>query len=321
MSSPGRPRMLDEMNRREICALVSAGDSLAGAAQYVGCSVRTIRREAERNEQFGHKLREAELAARLAPLKAMRKATETHWRAAAWMLERTRPEQFGPNALGPKELKTLARDLVRIVREEINDPMVLHLVQDRVRATIDYAMRHAWDRNRTGPVMRRAMRAFNRKGRYDGEYREVCEPLEASRGPAPHPPEDQWEGSAPAQPARDAPVRREPVSEEQVMNDRAEQLFAEDPEFERDCQEATARFNRIAALEAARDGRPVSQEDLARSLRKRLTKLMIQYADKMEQEAENAERHEKEPPPPGASFVTKNEVTEVGQNGAEARAA
>lgn len=53
MAKGGRPRVLDEIKRREVCALISAGYSMAGAASYVNCSEKTIRREAERNSQFG----------------------------------------------------------------------------------------------------------------------------------------------------------------------------------------------------------------------------------------------------------------------------
>ena len=94
MAKGGRPRTLDEVKQREVCALVSAGCSLAGAGRYVNCSVKTIRREAERDPAFGDHLRKSQLAAQLEPLRALRGKANTHWRAAAWLLERVDPEQF-----------------------------------------------------------------------------------------------------------------------------------------------------------------------------------------------------------------------------------
>lgn len=166
MAVQGRPRSLDDAKRREICALISAGDSLRGAARYVGCSVATIRREAKRNPNFDQRLRHAEGAARLAPLQAMRKAASTHWRAAAWMLERTDPERFGrrrPNSFGRKELDALTRDLLRIFCDEVDHPFVRERIEGRMRTAINYATRHAWDERRSGPALRRAIEFFERK--------------------------------------------------------------------------------------------------------------------------------------------------------------
>lgn len=86
MIYPGRPTMLDEVKQREICALISAGCSVAHAARYVGCSARTIRRHAERDEAFAQRLRRSETGIRLTALESIRRASATHWRAAAWLI-------------------------------------------------------------------------------------------------------------------------------------------------------------------------------------------------------------------------------------------
>ena len=163
MPKKGRPRALNETKRREICALVSAGAGIHRAAQYVGCSQSTINREAQRDEEFREQLRRAKATTQLAPLQAMRQAVQTNWRAAAWMLERSDPEQFGRryrNAFGAKELRALARDLMAIFDTEIDNPIQRERVSERVQATINYAMRHAWDTQRSGNALRQAMDFF-----------------------------------------------------------------------------------------------------------------------------------------------------------------
>jgi hypothetical protein len=92
-AKPGRPFALDDVKRGEVCALVTAGCSLEWAANFVGCSPNTIRREARRNVEFGERLRQASLDAQLHSLSAMRQAADKHWRAAAWMLERQIPKR------------------------------------------------------------------------------------------------------------------------------------------------------------------------------------------------------------------------------------
>src|SRR5437879_4909219 len=74
LDGPGRPRVLDETKRREICALVAGGCGLREAAKYVRCSTNTIRREAERNPDFNDQLRRSEMYAQLSPLRAMQQA-------------------------------------------------------------------------------------------------------------------------------------------------------------------------------------------------------------------------------------------------------
>lgn len=84
-----RPKVLDDSKRDMICALATAGMRMQGIAEYVGCSVQTITRERRQNEEFEERFRRARAASDLKPLEAMRRASATHWRAAAWMLERS----------------------------------------------------------------------------------------------------------------------------------------------------------------------------------------------------------------------------------------
>ncbi len=166
IKKPGRPRVLDDSKREQVCALVSAGVSLRKSAEYVGCSHSTLCREARRDKEFHQQLRKAKGMTQLAPLEAMRQAAQSNWRAAAWMLERSDPEQFGRNlrkTFGLKELRALARDLMTIFDEEIDHPIQRERVAERVHATINYAMCHAWDTQRTGKALQKAMEYFDNK--------------------------------------------------------------------------------------------------------------------------------------------------------------
>ena len=98
MSSAGRPHALNEARCAEICDLVAAGHTVAAVARLIGCNVKTIRRHASRDEEFGRLLRAAELSSRADPLKMMRRAAGGSWRAAAWLLERTEPERYARQA-------------------------------------------------------------------------------------------------------------------------------------------------------------------------------------------------------------------------------
>lgn len=125
MPTPGRPRVLDEPKRREICALISAGCGLEDAARYVGCSCATIRREQLRNPEFKERLRKAECFQQLAPLEALRKHAANSWRAAAWLLERTNPDRFGrskADQVSPVQFDAFMDFLGEALAKEFNDP-------------------------------------------------------------------------------------------------------------------------------------------------------------------------------------------------------
>jgi len=159
----GRNRILDDTKQREVCALVSAGCSLAAAAEYVDCAPNTIRREVARNDAFADRFREARLAAQLNPLRAMQKAAATHWRAAAWMLERGDPEHFARQsspAFRPKQAQALLRDVLAILSTEIEDPMVHHRIRRQVRQLAEYAIDGVVKVQRTNRDLREVMRAI-----------------------------------------------------------------------------------------------------------------------------------------------------------------
>ena len=157
MPRPGRPRVLDDVKRGQISALVAAGCGLPAAARYVGCSVDTVRREALRNEEFRRELRNAEVRGQLEPLQAMRRAAGSHWRAAAWLLERTHPQQFDRRrsaACKPQELQAVVDAVVESAVEEIDDSDLRERLCRRLLAIAGRASRAitAADRSRLDPA-------------------------------------------------------------------------------------------------------------------------------------------------------------------------
>jgi hypothetical protein len=89
-----RRRIMDTAKKVKFAQLVRESHSLEEAAEWVDVSIRTIQRERKRDEDFDHEVRLA-LQASPDPLRLMENAARVHWRAAAWLLERSRPEQYG----------------------------------------------------------------------------------------------------------------------------------------------------------------------------------------------------------------------------------
>lgn len=145
MSSVGRPRILDDKKRQQIVTLIGVGLGLQDAVRYAGCSVSTARREMLRDPEFCNDCRAAEVRSQLEALRAMRDAASTHWRAAAWMLERTNPRRFArPSSRSFKvdELRAVFDDVVQAAVEEIDDPVVRARVTRRLVIAGSFAARH-----------------------------------------------------------------------------------------------------------------------------------------------------------------------------------
>jgi hypothetical protein len=124
---PGRPRFFDQARCEEVCTLVAAGCGIDGAARHLGCAPKTIRREARRNPMFGADLRQALKTAELKPLNALRDAANRHWRAAAWLLERTNPKQFAR-----QDPDVIPLELYHAFLEKMSSEIAWHL---RVQST------------------------------------------------------------------------------------------------------------------------------------------------------------------------------------------
>jgi hypothetical protein len=94
---PDPREVLDHTKKAEIAACIKLGGSRRLAAINVGCHHATIARTAERDHDFAKQLNEAESGVDMAALKRIQEASaeNKNWRAAAWVLERRHPEEFG----------------------------------------------------------------------------------------------------------------------------------------------------------------------------------------------------------------------------------
>jgi hypothetical protein len=121
---PGRHQFLDDAKCREICALVSFGCTLQSAAKHVGCSRATVHREACRNPEFAEQLRCAERDSHLRPVRTLSQAACDNWRAAAWLLERTCPEEYARKPANLVRIETVQEMVARfleVIEAELSD--------------------------------------------------------------------------------------------------------------------------------------------------------------------------------------------------------
>ncbi len=133
---------LDKERLHEVCTIIAVGGSRSLAARYVGCSVDTIRRTAERNAEFAADMLRAESKHELVFLQRISAAAnkEQYWRAAAWALERMYPDRYAPRrplALSPRQFAEVLRNFAEVVTAEVTDLAQRKRVLDRLLELIE----------------------------------------------------------------------------------------------------------------------------------------------------------------------------------------
>ena len=147
-------------------------------------SPNTIRREANRDLEFGRRLGEARLQAQLSPLQAMRKAANSHWRAAAWMLERADPDHFARRpmpAFRPRQAQALRDDILAILNTEVENPILLKRLRGQIKHLMRYAIDGVVGVERTHRQLRSVLRQidklqFEEERRDEAAFDALCEP-------------------------------------------------------------------------------------------------------------------------------------------------
>jgi len=93
----GRPDVLDERRRANVLYFIGLGLSRRMAARQVRCAHTTIARTAARDPLFALDLANAENEVDVESMRRIREAAkeQKNWRAAAWLLERRNPDEFG----------------------------------------------------------------------------------------------------------------------------------------------------------------------------------------------------------------------------------
>lgn len=124
MAKRGRKPVLNSIKKAQIVAILAMGCSRRAAAKFVGCDVKTIRNTAARDPEFAEQISQADSRNEYEFLKSIRRAAqhEKYWRAAAWVLERRFPNDYGrrgPEVITVDQIAELLIHFTEIITEEI----------------------------------------------------------------------------------------------------------------------------------------------------------------------------------------------------------
>lgn len=96
MGSPGRPTKRTPETVKRLCDAIRLGASYADACGYAGVSFETFNEWRKDFPEFSDAVKEAEGSGRVQLIAKIQKAAnDGNWQAAAWMLERRDPQNYG----------------------------------------------------------------------------------------------------------------------------------------------------------------------------------------------------------------------------------
>lgn len=148
----GRPQQFTAQQQQKLLEHIAQGATTEDAARIVGVSLRTVQRQARYNEFFQRNLQLALSSPPSTPQTLIQHAARTHWRAAAWLLERTDPDNYSKrpaNSCSPAKLLDVMAFLIETALEatpEESRADVYRRMRDAADKLFDLMMPHQRDR-------------------------------------------------------------------------------------------------------------------------------------------------------------------------------
>ncbi len=117
-------RILSDIEKKGIIAVLAAGCSRETAATYAKCSRWKLRQAISEDPNFAAQVAKAEQESEVFFVNKIRKAAdkEQYWRAAAWALERRCPNRYaarGAGTLSVEQVRQIVAKLADIVVQEV----------------------------------------------------------------------------------------------------------------------------------------------------------------------------------------------------------
>jgi hypothetical protein len=198
---------VDQKARDVICGLVSIGFSKYQAARHAGIARRTMYRTLKEDQEFARLVQNAEMHQQLSPLQYIKQHMAKDWRAASWMMERTRPQEWArrpPNTVTLGDMHGIFGAIIKALLEGLPG------VEDRNRMLqrFDEFFRNIVESpQRCSPRVRKAIQELE-SGQELLEPTPVVAPADTpSDPPADTPTDTPTDSTADAAAAEQAPAR------------------------------------------------------------------------------------------------------------------
>lgn len=131
---------ITEEQKTQICAMAGVGCSLRTATRLAGCADSTVRSLLRRDRAFENRYRKSLQSCELMALRHVQLAGEKNWRAAAWLLERMRPNDYGspkPDIMTPHQAQLVLSQMGEIKVREVKNPEDRRRARQALREVMD----------------------------------------------------------------------------------------------------------------------------------------------------------------------------------------
>jgi len=115
-----RPTKYNADIEKKICDALRAGNTRKASYEYAGIDDATFFRWMLSNASFASAIKKAEADAEVSAVAIIKKAMPETWQAAAWWLERRKPDDYGRN-LALRADKEVARIIAELFAENAGD--------------------------------------------------------------------------------------------------------------------------------------------------------------------------------------------------------
>lgn len=129
-----RPSKFTPERRKRIIEAIRQGNTRKAAVAQAGINYDTFCQWLRQHPEFSDQVKNAEAEAELASVKVIREAAITTWQAAAWWLERRRPEDWGTSHVVRVRLEREVEALLDFLQQHL-DPPTYERILDLLRSS------------------------------------------------------------------------------------------------------------------------------------------------------------------------------------------
>lgn len=122
MDKKGRPTKFTSDRRSKIVEALKRGNTRTVAVALAGISYETFCQWLKKSPDFSEEIKTAEAEAELASVQVIREAAITTWQAAAWWLERRRPEEWSNSHVIRVKLEREVESLLDFLQKNLDTP-------------------------------------------------------------------------------------------------------------------------------------------------------------------------------------------------------
>jgi transposase len=117
-----RPSKFTPDRRKRILEALRQGNTRKAAVAQAGISYETFCQWLHQYPEFSDQVKNAEAEAELASVRVIREAAVTTWQAAAWWLERRRPEEWSNSHVIRVKLEREVESLLDFLQKNLDTP-------------------------------------------------------------------------------------------------------------------------------------------------------------------------------------------------------